>query len=842
MKILIRLLFVFVLIWQCFFHVSDSGIAVLVVFLHHFLHLLSSVSKSEFVGKMADACPSSLFAVRKLLGVNQDQFSQYVACTKCHSIYEYEQCIQTRSDGSKISRHCWYVQNPNHPHQRQRKPCGTILLDSFKSRNGCVTLKPRKVFCYRSLKESLTHLLKQKRFLEMCQEWRHRDVLPELIGDIYDGNVWREFLGPDGKTFADSPYNLMVLLNVDWFQPFTHLTYSVGAMYLSFQNLPRRERYRMENIVLLGIIPGPKEPKNDINSYLSHFVVELKEFWHGVEIPVSYLPSGHIVVRLALIGLSCDLPAVRKVCGFLGHSAILGCSKCLYHFKSTSFENKLDYPGFDRSTWPERNEHTHRANASKYDMAKTQTERQSISSKCGIRSSLLLQLPYFNPIRYHVVDPMHNLLLGTAKHMMIIWTRREILNSRALSIIEERVESITTPKDIGRLPTKIASSFAGFTADQWKNWTIIFSPVVLKGLLPENHLRCWLLFVKACILLCTRTIYRKSLDSADICLLQFCKKFQELYSSSECTPNMHMHLHLKDCVLDYGPVYSFWLFAFERYNGILGSYQTNNRLIEVQLMRKFVSEQIARSIELPSVYSNFKDLLPQSTNKGSLKNHNLPCSGQTVIELHHLSSPCDPSQPGTDYGISNAEELLHPVTEKVMTSDHFKQLSSVYNQLYPDHEIHHVQRAYIYSKRATLGGELLVSHSFNKKQSLICAYWPGFGASIKQFDPALRRVGRIVYFMKHCVSLKDTASDSILKKTHIFCRVQWHQYHTHPTYFGSSAIVCTNLTETEDLCCFLPLKRISSRCAVGNMKIDFGPPLGEDSALVAIPLILNYNI
>ena len=51
-----------------------------------------------------------------------------------------------------------------------------------------------------------------------------------------------------------------------------------------------------------------------------------------------------------------------------------------------------------------------------------------------------------------------------------------------------------------------------------------------------------------------------------------------------------MHMHILNCILDYGPVYAFWLFSFERYNGILGSYRTNNRSIEVQLMRHFVQE------------------------------------------------------------------------------------------------------------------------------------------------------------------------------------------------------------------------------------------------------------
>ena len=39
---------------------------------------------------------------------------------------------------------------------------------------------------------------------------------------------------------------------------------------------------------------------------------------------------------------------------------------------------------------------------------------------------------------------------------------------------------------------------------------------------------------------------------------------------------MHLHLHLKECMLDYGPVYSFWCFSFERFNGILGKFNNNH--------------------------------------------------------------------------------------------------------------------------------------------------------------------------------------------------------------------------------------------------------------------------
>ena len=166
------------------------------------------------------------------------------------------------------------------------------------------------------------------------------------MGDVYDGNLWDTFHDNVGKVFTDESYNLMLFLKVDWFQPFTHVTDSLGAMYLSVQNLPHSERYKLENVILVGIIPGPKAPQF---KYLSHLVEELKYFWYGVEIPLCN--TRFVVVKLPLIGVSCDLPAVRKVCQI---SSILICSKCLFKFKSGPFGQKLDYSSYNRHQWPLR--------------------------------------------------------------------------------------------------------------------------------------------------------------------------------------------------------------------------------------------------------------------------------------------------------------------------------------------------------------------------------------------------------------------------------------------------------------------------------------------------------
>ena len=55
---------------------------------------------------------------------------------------------------------------------------------------------------------------------------------------------------------------------------------------------------------------------------------------------------------------------------------------------------------------------------------------------------------------------------------------------------------------------------------------------------------------------------------------------------------------------DYGPMHSFWLYSFERMNGVLGSVNTNQRSVEIQLMRKMSECQAIAIFERPELYSD----------------------------------------------------------------------------------------------------------------------------------------------------------------------------------------------------------------------------------------------
>lgn len=103
--------------------------------------------------------------------------------------------------------------------------------------------------------------------------------------------------------------------------------------------------------------------------------------------------------------------------------------------------------------------------------ASTLTRREELEKKYGCCYSCLLKLPYYDAIQMStIVDPLYNMYLGTAKHI-IKSTWLHTLSDRDLRLIQSRVDQTLVSGNIGRIPRKIPSNFSTFTGDQWKNWT-----------------------------------------------------------------------------------------------------------------------------------------------------------------------------------------------------------------------------------------------------------------------------------------------------------------------------------------------------------------------------------
>ena len=103
---------------------------------------------------------------------------------------------------------------------------------------------------------------------------------------------------------------------------------------------------------------------------------------------------------------------------------------------------------------------------------------------------------------------MHNLFTGTAKN---VWLDPEkpLLDKNNLLQIQRKMDELKVPASVGRMPKKIQNSYGGFTADQWKSFTILFSIHALWNVPPCSDLEVWHNFVRACSCLCSTVLTEK---------------------------------------------------------------------------------------------------------------------------------------------------------------------------------------------------------------------------------------------------------------------------------------------------------------------------------------------
>ncbi|GES80387.1 hypothetical protein GLOIN_2v1776801 [Rhizophagus clarus] len=115
---------------------------------------------------------------------------------------------------------------------------------------------------------------------------------------------------------------------------------------------------------------------------------------------------------MAIICCSSNIPAARKLCGYI--SVLAACHQC---YKQA---NNGNFSGFDDvAEWfKTRDLEEFCEDAVKWHNCKSKDERNHHVSNNLVRWTELLRLPYFNPIRHCVIDPMHNLFLGIARNFV----------------------------------------------------------------------------------------------------------------------------------------------------------------------------------------------------------------------------------------------------------------------------------------------------------------------------------------------------------------------------------------------------------------------------------------
>jgi hypothetical protein len=278
----------------------------------------------------------------------------------------------------------------------------------------------------------------------------------------------------------------------------------------------------------------------------------------------------------------------------------------------------------------------HRAAQALLLKADSPAAQTRVSKQTGFSVTALLALPYFDSVEMCVIDPMHSLYLGTAHYVIDFWIEQKILTPAKLRRMQKALDDIELPTDVQGIKRKIGtakllcplpfafffpfppllgrlnlsvcfagSKFASVTAAEWKFFACVVGTYLLTPHLPSEELALWRLYADATRLISQRLITERQLDQAHNLFRQFGLLWQKAPNrATRVTSNMHSHLHLRDCVHAFGPVYAFWLFGFERYNGLINSVPSNNRNLEASLLQHIAAHsQLTNCYDLPALQS-----------------------------------------------------------------------------------------------------------------------------------------------------------------------------------------------------------------------------------------------
>ncbi|OAD68578.1 hypothetical protein PHYBLDRAFT_63514 [Phycomyces blakesleeanus NRRL 1555(-)] len=528
-------------------YVVNKGSVVLIEFINELLKIYGQ----DF------QLPKSLAGIYKMTGFSSitKDIKRFVSCPNCHCIYE---------ENMSVPPHCVFT------NVGARSPCDCKLMK--ESTSGALVSK--QAYLYQSLKQALSVLFLRPGFEEQIRHWNTELKIVDTMCDIYDGAMWKELKDASGVSFVACPRSLMLTLNIDWFQPFDGVSYSSGAIYLVV-------RFKPENTILVGLMPGPKEPRcEEINNYLKLMVDKMKQLYVGI------LPN----------------------------------------------TNQVDFSGFDYLLWNICSSVENRLHAEEWKSASTPSERHQLEVEYGVRWSQLQRLGYFDLVRGTIIDLMHNLFLETPKRMMDWWVDKKTIGAKEFAAMEKIAETMVLLRDYTKLTSKTGKGFPYMKADDWKSWVLVYSPVLLHGVLPFE------------------IITFDEVNSTHDYLEMFCKKATKLYTPTILTCNMHLHLHLRETIRVFGPMYGCWLFGFERYNGLLKHIKTNGKdSFEATYMRSFLqnafkgdyANAVLKTSSNPHFPPKGNEPLPPSTFPLQLKKSLLMDETDCAHLLQHYKTSYD---------------------------------------------------------------------------------------------------------------------------------------------------------------------------------------------------------
>ena len=194
--------------------------------------------------------------------------------------------------------------------------CGTSRWMSDKHTKQIKKSVRAKVLRYFPIIHRFKRMFRSKEMAENLR-WHHNNRSRDgKMRHPVDSVAW-DLVNAEWPSFSNEERNLRLGLSTDGFNPFSNLstTYSVWPVMLVMYNLPPWLCMKQDNILLTLIIPGSKQPGNDIDIYLEPLIEDLKTLWvDGVDAYDAFDDS-NFKLKAMLMWTIQDFPAYGNLAG-----------------------------------------------------------------------------------------------------------------------------------------------------------------------------------------------------------------------------------------------------------------------------------------------------------------------------------------------------------------------------------------------------------------------------------------------------------------------------------------------------------------------------------------------
>ncbi|XP_056698165.1 uncharacterized protein [Spinacia oleracea] len=228
----------------------------------------------------------------------------------------------------------------------QLDKCRVYGSDRYK-KNAKGKLIPEKVLIYFPITPRLQRLYATKNISEDMTWHAKNPRVQNTFAHPSDSEAWKH-LDTTFPNFASEPRNVSLGLCTDGFAPHGKFgsQYSCWPVILTPYNLPPSMCMKRPFMFLSLLVPGPKNPKGNLDVYMQPLIEELKQLWEVGAMTYDISSKQNFNLRAALLWTISDFPAYGMLSGW-STAGKKACPYCMDKIKAFWLEHGGKVSWFD---------------------------------------------------------------------------------------------------------------------------------------------------------------------------------------------------------------------------------------------------------------------------------------------------------------------------------------------------------------------------------------------------------------------------------------------------------------------------------------------------------------